>query len=101
MFYKLAILVICATLTGMALLLLRHHRYETMHQMARLQRQITATRQELWVQQSHIARKIEPAHLIESLATSERPLRSIIPVPSASMIPQTRTASKQSDIPVP
>ena len=25
MFYKLAILVICATLTGMALLMLRHH----------------------------------------------------------------------------
>lgn len=100
MFYKLAILVICATLTGMALLMLRHHRYETMYQMAKVQRQITQTRQQLWEQQTHIARKIEPGRLQESLASSDLPLKSMIPVPQ-SLVPQIRTASKQNDTPVP
>lgn len=100
MFYKLAILVICATLTGMALLMLRHHRYETMYQMAKVQRQITLTRQQLWEQQTHIARKIEPGKLQESLASTDLPLRSVIPVPN-SLVPKTRTASKTTDISVP
>ncbi|HAI14540.1 MAG TPA: hypothetical protein DCM28_22735 [Phycisphaerales bacterium] len=100
MFYKLAILVICATLTGMTLLMLRHHRYETMYQMAKVQRQITLTRQQLWEQQTHIAHKIEPGKLQDTLAISELALQSVVPVPHAH-IPQIRTASKQDDITVP
>jgi cell division protein FtsL len=100
MFYKLAILVICATLTGMALLMLRHHRYETMYEMAQTQRQITQIRQQLWEQQSHIAKKIEPQKLQETLASSELPLKSVVGV-NRELVPQIRTASKLSDIPVP
>jgi DNA-binding protein H-NS len=100
MFYKLAILVLCATVTGMALLMLRHHRYETMYEMAKLQKQITITRQQLWEEQTRIARQIDPAHLTESLASAEIPLRSVMPVPTP-LIQPTRTASKQTDIPVP
>lgn len=100
MFYKLAILVLCATLTAMALLMLRHHRYETMYQMAKLQKQISDARQTLWEQQTLIAHKIDPEHLTESLATSNLALKTMTPVPN-ELIPPTRTASKQTDISVP
>lgn len=99
MFYKLAILVLCATLTGMSLLLLRHHRYETMYEMAKLHRQVIITRQQLWKQQTHIARMLTPDDLKQALASTDMPFESVMPVPT--QILPTRTASKQMDINVP
>ena len=99
MFYKLAIIVLCVTLTGMALLLMRHHRYETMYEMAQLHRQVIITRQQLWEQQTRIASKLNPVDLREALADTGMPYQSIMPVPMQAL--PIRTASKQMDISVP
>ena len=99
MFYKLAILVLCATLTGLCLLMLRHHRYETMHAMAKLHQQVIVTRQQLWEQQTHMARKLNPDDLKQALASTDITYESAMRVPT-QVLP-IRTASKQMDIHVP
>ena len=79
MYAKLLVLIACATLVAAALLHVRQQRFDAMHEMATLHRQMNDHRQALWRWQARIAKATEPPALIQAIARAELALEPVTP----------------------
>ena len=68
-----------ATLVAAALLHVRQQRFDAMHEMATLHRQMNDHRQALWRWQARIAKATEPPALIQAIARAELALEPVTP----------------------
>lgn len=79
MFARLLFVIVALTALAAALLVLRQQRFEAMHEMAVLHRQVDGHRVALWRQQSRIAADLEPARLRSAIVETQLPLTTITP----------------------
>ena len=79
MFFKCAIAIIIAAVTGAMLLGLRQQRFETMHNMAKIHSGMNSTRQTMWNLQTRVAGHIQPARLQEAITQANLPFETFTP----------------------
>jgi len=90
MFVRAMIAVLFAAGVAAVILTLRHQRYETMHEMAMIHRQIDISRQNLWDRQTRIAAELKPELMRQTIEDAR--LKLIPVAPTIQPIEPTRTA---------
>ena len=76
---KLLTLILFATVVGAMLLHMRQRRFEAMHDMATLHRQMDGQRQSMWKLQSQIADAADPPSLLSALERTKLALEPVAP----------------------
>ena len=76
---KLLTLILFATVVGATLLHMRQQRFETMHDMATLHRQMDRRRQSMWKLQSQIADAADPSALLGAVERTKLALEPVAP----------------------
>lgn len=85
MFPKLFVAIVFAAAVGAALLGLRQHRLELMHDMVRVHREMDAVRQQTWDVQVRIAEQLEPEALRQAIEQADL---SLEPAAPPALLPQ-------------
>ncbi len=80
MFYKVLLLIVCATLIAATLVVIRQQRLEQAHAMTQMHRQIDRDRQKLWVLQADIADHLDPRRLEAAITRTRLPLDPLTPI---------------------
>jgi len=76
---KLSILILFATVVAAMLLEMRQERFEAMHEMATLHRQMDQQRQSMWKLQASIADAADPPALMHAIERTELALEPVAP----------------------
>lgn len=78
MFARLAALIVFAVALAVVMLSLRQQRFEAMHEMAELHREMNAAREAIWDRQVEIAARTRPQRLERALESSGAPLEPVV-----------------------
>ncbi len=76
---KMFTLIMFATIVAATLLQMRQQRFEAMHEMATLHRQMDQDRKSMWKLQTEIADAARPPTLLDAIARAELALEPVTP----------------------
>jgi len=75
---RLVILILSVALIAIGLLAIRQEQYEAMCEMTRLHQQINRSRQNLWNDQSLVAKQLDPSKIHNAIAQQKMMMQPLV-----------------------